>query len=150
ADHVANVRGYLYHGAKAPAECGIVARSRPIVPLADLGRAPDLRPPLDAVRYDDLHLLMYTSGTTGPSKGVMSPHSQGHGVGWALAKYYGYTPDDVIYTCLPLFHGNALWYSAYAALWADAPLAVAPRFSATTFWNDIRRFGATQFNTLGA
>lgn len=150
ADNVPKVRGFLYHGAKAPAECGIVSKSRPILPLADLARAPDRRPPLEAVRHDDLHLLMYTSGTTGPSKGVMSPHSQGHGVGWALAKYYGYTPDDVIYTCLPLFHGNALWYSAYAALWAEAPLAVALRFSATTFWDDIRRFGATQFNTLGA
>lgn len=150
ADNVPKVRGFLYHGAKAPVECGIVSKSRPILPLADLARAPDRRPPLEAVRHDDLHLLMYTSGTTGPSKGVMSPHSQGHGVGWALAKYYGYTPDDVIYTCLPLFHGNALWYSAYAALWAEAPLAVALRFSATTFWDDIRRFGATQFNTLGA
>ena len=150
ADNVPKVRGFLYHGAKAPAECGIVSKSGPILPLADLGRALDRRPPLEAVRHDDLHLLMYTSGTTGPSKGVMSPHSQGHGVGWALAKYYGYTPDDVIYTCLPLFHGNALWYSAYAALWAESPLAVALRFSATTFWDDIRRFGATQFNTLGA
>ena len=150
ADNVPKVRGYLYHGAKAPAECGIVSKSGPVLPLGDLGRTPDCRPPLEAVRHDDLHLLMYTSGTTGPSKGVMSPHSQGHGVGWALSKHYGYSPDDVIYTCLPLFHGNALWYSAYAALWAEAPLAVALRFSATTFWDDIRRFGATQFNTLGA
>lgn len=149
-DKLPKVRGYLYCGAKAAAECGIGSKSQPVLPLAELGRAPDRRPPLDAVRHDDLHLLMYTSGTTGPSKGVMSPHSQGHGVGWALAKYYGYTPDDVIYTCLPLFHGNALWYSAYAALWAEASLAVALRFSATTFWDDVRRFGATQFNTLGA
>ena len=150
ADNVPKVRGYLYHGAKAPGDCGIASKSTAILPLADLAVAPDRRLPLDAVRHDDLHLLMYTSGTTGPSKGVMSPHSQGHGVGWALAKYYGYTPEDVIYTCLPLFHGNALWYSAYAALWAEAALAVALRFSATTFWDDIRRFGATQFNTLGA
>ena len=76
---------------------------------------------------------MYTSGTTGPAKGVMSPHAQGHGVGWSLAKFFGYRSDDVLYTCLPLFHGNALWYSAYAALWAEAALAVAPRFSATQF-----------------
>jgi crotonobetaine/carnitine-CoA ligase len=80
----------------------------------------------------------------------MSPHSQGHAVGHALARNYGYRPDDVLYTCLPLFHGNALWYTCYAALWADAAVALAPRFSASRFWDDIRGTGATQFNTLGA
>ena len=150
ADAVPKVRGFLYHGPKAPAACGIASRTAPVLALRELARASDARPPIDAVRHDDLHLIMYTSGTTGPSKGVMSPHAQGHGVGWSLAKFCGYRPDDVLYTCLPLFHGNALWYSAYAALWAEAALAVAPRFSATQFWDDIRRFGATQFNTLGA
>jgi crotonobetaine/carnitine-CoA ligase len=150
ADKVPRIRGVLYHGPKAPASCGIVAPSAPVLALSELARASAARPPVDAVRHDDLHLIMYTSGTTGPSKGVMSPHAQGHGVGWSLAKFFGYRPNDVIYTCLPLFHGNALWYSAYAALWAEAALAVAPRFSATQFWDDIRRFGATQFNTLGA
>ena len=38
----------------------------------------------------------------------------------------------------------------YAALWADAAIALAPRFSATRFWDEIRATGATQFNTLGA
>ena len=93
---------------------------------------------------------MYTSGTTGPSKGVISPHSQAHGVGRSLAQNFGYRPDDVIYTCLPLFHGNALWYSCYAALWADCTLAVSARFSASSFWDEIRATGATQFNALGA
>ena len=78
----------------------------------------------------DPQYIMYTSGTTGPSKGVISPHSQAHGVGRSLASNFGYRPDDVIFTCLPLFHGNALWYSCYAALWADCALAVSPRFSA--------------------
>ena len=53
---------------------------------------------------------------------MISPHSQAHGVGRSLAQNFGYRPDDVLYTCLPLFHGNALWYSAYAALWADCAL----------------------------
>ncbi len=102
------------------------------------------------VMANDLHLIMYTSGTTGPSKGVMSPHSQGHAVGYYVARHYGYLPDDVLYSCLPLFHANALWYSAYAALWADAALALASWFSASEFWDDIRRTRATQFNSLGA
>ncbi len=61
-----------------------------------------------------------------------------------------YRPDDVLYTCLPLFHGNAIWYTVHAALWADASVALYPRFSARAFWQQIRESGATAFNALGA
>jgi carnitine-CoA ligase len=120
------------------------------VDLATFVDAPVQEPDRTAVFASDPQYIMYTSGTTGPSKGVISPHSQAHGVGRSLALNYGYRPDDVLYTCLPLFHGNALWYSCYAALWGDCALAVSPRFSASTFWDEIRAAGATQFNSLGA
>ena len=119
----------------------------------DLGAFAEIRaeePDPSAVLASDPQYIMYTSGTTGPSKGVISPHSQAHGVGRSLAQNFGYRGDDVVYTCLPLFHGNALWYSCYAALWADCALAVSPRFSASSFWDEIRAAGATQFNALGA
>jgi crotonobetaine/carnitine-CoA ligase len=120
------------------------------VDFAVLDSDDETRPPLDAVRHDDTQTIVYTSGTTGPSKGVMCPQSQGHGIGRALTIDYGYTSDDVLYACLPLFHVNALWYSCYAALWADACVALSPRFSATRFWDEIREARATQFNSLGA
>ncbi len=107
-------------------------------------------PPADAVAFSDPAFIIYTSGTTGPSKGVVSPHAQGQNIGRYCARQYGYTPDDVLYTCLPLFHVNALWYSVNAALWADAAVALAPRFSASRFWEEICATGATQFNALGA
>jgi carnitine-CoA ligase len=114
-------------------------------------RLPDTDPPgMDRVRAGDPHLLMYTSGTTGPSKGAVSPHSQGHAVGRQMASLTRYRPDDVLYTCLPLFHANALWFTVYAALWADASVALSPGFSARRFWTEIRESGATVFNALGA
>src|SRR6478609_11932282 len=153
ADRVAEALGtdhgvgtlFTLGGAGKLADCG-----RPCVDLAGLAQAPADEPDRDAVLASDPQYIMYTSGTTGPSKGVISPHSQAHGVGRSLAQNYGYRPDDVLYTCLPLFHGNALWYSCYAAFWADCTLAVSPRFSASTFWDEIRAAGATQFNSLGA
>jgi crotonobetaine/carnitine-CoA ligase len=123
---------------------------RMCVDLAAFAGIPAQEPDHTAVRAIDPQYIMYTSGTTGPSKGVVSPHSQAHGVGRSLAQHFGYRPDDVLFTCLPLFHANALWYSTYAALWADCTLALSPRFSAGTFWDEIRAAGATQFNSLGA
>ena len=131
-------------------EAELAVLGQPVGDLAAFANGSPKEPDRDAVLASDPQYIMYTSGTTGPSKGVISPHSQAHGVGRSLAQNFGYRPDDVLYTCLPLFHGNALWYSAYAALWADAALAVSPRFSASGFWDEIRAAGATQFNSLGA
>jgi crotonobetaine/carnitine-CoA ligase len=145
AEH--QVRAFLTLGGAGTrlTDCGATC-----VDLAAFAGASGEEPDRTAVLASDPQYIMYTSGTTGPSKGVISPHSQAHGVGRSLAQNFGYRPDDVVYTCLPLFHGNALWYSAYAALWADCALAVSPRFSASGFWDEIRATGATQFNALGA
>lgn len=119
--------------------------------LAAFARLPADEPPeARDVAWDDPHLIMYTSGTTGPSKGVISPYAQGHAVGETMARESGYRPDDVLYTCLPLFHANALWFTVHAALWADACVALSPGFSARRFWGEIRDTGATVFNALGA
>lgn len=100
--------------------------------------------------FSDVQLIMYTSGTTGPSKGVLCSHSQEQTGGLFMAQQMEYRASDVLYTCLPLFHANALRVTVNAALWAGATIALSRRFSARQFWDDIRSSGATQFNALGA
>jgi carnitine-CoA ligase len=128
----------------------IIRRNAGIKDLVEIVSVDDTAPPLDRVKYSGVHLIVYTSGTTGPSKGVMCPHSQALYVGYQIASEYGYRADDVLYTCLPLFHVNALWYSSCAALWAECTIALSARFSASAFWDEICAMGATQFNALGA
>ena len=132
-------------GASQPAPGLGIAQSD----YAALLDAPDT-PPAAEVRFSDLHSLIYTSGTTGPSKGNLSTHAHALTCGLQLAEAYGYRPDDVLYVCLPIFHGNAWLCSVLPALVADAAIAISRRFSASGFWDEIRRHGATQFNSLGA
>ncbi len=93
--------------------------------------------------------LMYTSGTTGFPKGVVNRvRSTPAMVTMAMASVM-LQPEDIVYTGLPLFHGNALLLSAGFAMGKGVPLALDKRFTASGFWDRIRFYGATQFNALG-
>ncbi len=124
----------------------------PVVAASDYARLLEApaTPRDEDVRFNDLHSLIYTSGTTGPSKGNMSTHCHALSCGYELAENYGYNPDDILYVCLPIFHGNAWLCSVLPAFVADAAVAISPHFSASNFWDDIRRYRVTQFNALGA
>ena len=122
----------------------------PVHDFADLLAASDAPLPEGAARFNDLSHISYTSGTTGPSKGNMATHVHAINLSIVQIDAYGYTDVDVLYTCLPLSHGNALMCCALPALIAGARVAVSRRFSASSFWQDVHRFGVTQFNLLGA
>lgn len=107
--------------------------------------APDV-----AVRFSDLAAIFYTSGTTGPSKGVMFSHARTLLWGMSHIEAFGYRDIDICYVCLPLFHVNALLGATYMALLADASVALQRRFSASGFWPDVRASGATLSSLLGS
>jgi crotonobetaine/carnitine-CoA ligase len=92
--------------------------------------------------------MMYTSGTTGPPKGVVATEYDLTPL-IALLKASGVQPGETMYTGLPLFHGNALLVSMLGSIFLDAKLALAPKFTASRFFDDCRRYEAVEFNTLG-
>lgn len=93
--------------------------------------------------------ILYTSGTTGPSKGVRVTHA--HAYGYATPAVVGRaTPEDISLVTLPLFHIGGQWAGIYNNLIAGGSSVVLPRFSATTFWDDVRRYGCTYTLLLGA
>jgi fatty-acyl-CoA synthase len=101
------------------------------------------------VTEDALFLLVFTSGTTGVPKAVRCTQGRLAGIAEVAAPGYGYTPDDVCYCPMPLFHGNALMALWGPAVKVGAAIATRPRFSATAFMDDVRRFGATMFSYVG-
>lgn len=101
-------------------------------------------------KFSDLAMLMFTSGTTGPSKAIMFSHAQVVYWGMDVAFHHEYTPADIAYVFLPVFHGNALLGSTMGSLLAGGAIALVPRFSMSRFWSDIRASGATVFNSVGA
>jgi crotonobetaine/carnitine-CoA ligase len=96
-----------------------------------------------------LATLMLTSGSTGPSKAVMWSHSTAVMMAVQANEFLDYTPDDVVFTALPLFHANALFSSFLGGMLAGARLAVAPRFSASRFWQQAAEQHATKSSLLG-
>jgi crotonobetaine/carnitine-CoA ligase len=97
----------------------------------------------------DLLTILYTSGTTGLSKGVCCPHAQFFW--WAVytGRQLGVVEGDVLHTPLPLFHTNAL-NCFFQALLHGATQVVERRFSVTEFWPALARSGATVTYLLGA
>jgi crotonobetaine/carnitine-CoA ligase len=101
------------------------------------------------VQPGDPLAILYTSGTTGPAKGVMCPQAQYFWWGVNSAEVLGVGVDDVLCTTLPLFHINALNTFAQAAV-TGCEVVFESRFSASGFWPAMRASGATVVYLLGA
>lgn len=97
----------------------------------------------------DIAAVMYTSGTTGPSKGVLMPHAHCTLYGIGTLKCVELQPDDVYYITLPLFHANGLLLQLGATILMGIPAVIRPRFSASAWLKDIRDHRVTVTNLLG-
>jgi crotonobetaine/carnitine-CoA ligase len=118
-------------------------------PFAVLDDAPDTDPGVEVTWVDDAR-IMFTSGTTGRSKGVIKQHASDYFSGRTYNNVCGVTEDDVFYTCLPLFHSNAQVLNCYPAMIAGARIQISARYSSTNFWREVTECGATILNTVSA
>jgi crotonobetaine/carnitine-CoA ligase len=109
------------------------------LPFSALLHADDSALP-PAVEYYDPMAIFYTSGTTGPSKGVLYSYAQAHATATPPARLCA--PDDIFYMTLPMFHVG-LSHMFGIVIIAGATMAVRGKFSVSQFWSDVRRYKAT-------
>jgi len=94
-------------------------------------------------------LLLFTSGTSGAPKAVITSHQRLNFVAQSMNMILTLTADDTTYICMPLFHSNALFTAWAPSLVSGSTIALRRKFSASEFLPDVRKFGATYFNYVG-
>ena len=95
-------------------------------------------------------LMLYTSGTTGRAKGVPTKFNKTQLKTMTILARATLSKDDIYYTCLPLFHANALILTVMMAINGKAAVALSEKFSASRFWDEVRETKTTVFNSIGA
>jgi crotonobetaine/carnitine-CoA ligase len=101
------------------------------------------------VSNSDIAAVLFTSGTTGPSKGVLMPHSQFYFFAEEDAQLTRLKDDDIYLISFPLSHGNAQFCAVYPCMIAGARCVLFDKFSASEFVERLHRTGATVTNLLG-
>ncbi|MFX1454974.1 MAG: AMP-binding protein [Promethearchaeota archaeon] len=125
-----------------------------MISFQELMKSPDND--IDAeIDFNEKIYLMYTSGTTGPPKATTFFYNKTY-AGNALQTASGLVRlflgggEDVMFTCLPLFHGNALQITTMPGYLTETPVILSKRFSASRHWDICRKYNVTTFNLLGA
>ncbi len=116
----------------------------------ELGDPADPWPDPKAAEPEDVSCFIYTSGTTGRPKAVMQTQRNYVLTGEGFARWLRLRRDDRVMALLPLFHINAQAYSTMGALAAGASLILLERFSVSQFWEQARRYRATEVNVIGS
>ncbi len=98
----------------------------------------------------DPAMVLFTSGTTGTSKGCVLSHRYVLRQAELMSRHLGFVDTDVFYCPFPLFHIDATVLTVGPALILGATAAIGERFSVSGFWSEVRQFEATVFDFMGA
>lgn len=98
----------------------------------------------------DTATILFTSGTTGVSKGCMLSHRYAVRIAENMIDPYRVTADDRVYSPYPLSHVGAAYYDVLTAMLTGGQVILRAGFSMSNFWPEIQRYGATWFMMLGS
>ena len=120
-----------------------------MIPFQSLknGQSDNLRTEIE--KYDPL-CIIYTSGTTGKPKGVVLPHFSYINSGITIKGYEDLKPGDRLFSTLPLFHVGAQLLIVIPAMIADIDFALMRWFSASLYWDQVRKYNCNVAHYLGS
>ena len=101
------------------------------------------------LKPDEVSLILYTSGTTGRSKGVRLSDRMTMRLAWSVIDHVGLTAEDVLFTVFPLHHIAARFVSVVAAMLIEGEVVIQEKFSASRFWDICSDHGVTAVHYLG-
>lgn len=142
ADGVPDLEVLLYRGDRPDGD------TRLRLETLDSCRLDGTDDPSASVRPDDLGMIIYTGGTTGPSKGCALSHAYVVRMGNTSVYIPQRSPDELNWNPAPLFHLNAI-STVVSTMVLGSSASIAPRFSVSQFWQEIERTGAGVVNLLG-
>ncbi len=102
-----------------------------------------------SVPNENAGTIIFTSGTTGMPKGIEVSWQKLVDVGLYAIDFLGYKEEDVGYVCMPLNHSNSLYLNVMPAFMNNATIALREKFSSSNFVDDILKFKATIWNSVG-
>lgn len=143
AEGIPDVELLLYRGETPPGD----KHGMRLEPL-DSCRVDGNDDPTVSVRPGDLGMIIYTGGTTGPSKGCALSHAYVVRMGNTSVYIPQRSPDELNWNPAPLFHLNAV-STVVSTMVLGSSASIAPRFSVSQFWPEIERTGARVVNLLG-
>jgi crotonobetaine/carnitine-CoA ligase len=143
-DQLPHLRYVVYRGDKPQ----VVLPNVQLVPIGQLYQTRG-EPIQDENKPGDIAALIFTSGTTGPSKGCAISHNYVINQARQIIETDDRQPQEVAWSCLPFFHFNAVGCTFLTAAILGGSAYFALRFSLSGFWKDIERSGATAASLLG-
>jgi crotonobetaine/carnitine-CoA ligase len=111
--------------------------------FGDLLDADSSVPDVGKIRYSDVMAIMYTSGTTGPSKGVIIPYRQAYDYSIGFTETGFVEAKDIFYVTLPLFHIGGQWACVYSTILVGGTVRITDGFHVSRFWKEIDDCKAT-------
>ncbi|BBY83721.1 AMP-binding protein [Mycolicibacterium pulveris] len=137
-------------GGTSPPAAGPEIRGVSIHPVAEVYAPATQLPAGPDPRGDSVSAVIFTAGTTGPSKGVAMSQNYLCASAKQVFDLRGATADSTVYAAFPLFHLAAISLVVLGPLTATATGALDNRFSPNKFWSRVHHFAADQTVLLGA
>lgn len=104
----------------------------------------------EPVRDDETAVILFTSGTTGVSKGCAIPHRSSVRAAESMIEAFDLTEEDCVYSPYPLYHVGSAQYDVLPAMMVGGRAVICDGFSLSSFWQDVCRYEATWFMCLGS